>query len=410
MPADWVRKILPPDTAATWDAIAPLVPSEAYLGGGTAIAVHLAHRVSRDLDFFFHHGSIDLDKLSRRLSAAGPFAVTERSAGTLNGVFSATKVQFLHADEIRPQHLLEPPRAVDGLDIAGLSDLMAMKLKVVGDRGELRDYFDLMTIEQRTGRTADEGLALFVARFQPEYPQQAIDHILLGLGYFDDVDPDDALPVPRDQIVEYWTRRQPEIVAARGRLSLESLHHRSECENLMTLGEETPVRQDPDATTTSERDSLVQYLDYQRETILLKTEGLTKDQLAWQIPTSGLTLAGILYHLALVEEGWFEVDFLGHQPREDFAGIDWQADPDYEFRTALEKEPEWLRRRYRDACDRARQVVAAAGSLDDASAPTRADGKRFTLRWVMLHLIEETARHAGHADLLREAIDGVVGE
>ena len=126
-------------------------------------------------------------------------------------------MQFLHADEARPQHILEPPKEVDGLRIAGLSDLLAMKLKVVGDRGELRDYFDLMTIEQRTGRTADEGLALFVARFQPQYPQQAINHILLGLGYFDDVDPDDALPVLRGQIVDYWTRRQPEIVAARGR-------------------------------------------------------------------------------------------------------------------------------------------------------------------------------------------------
>ena len=218
MPSNRVCEILPRDTAATWDAITPVVPSGAYLGGGTAIAVHLAHRVSRDLDFFFHHESIDLDALASRLAAAGPFAVTERSAGTLNGIFSATKVQFLHADEARPQHLLEPPEEVDGLHVAGLSDLMAMKLKVVGDRGELRDYFDLMTIEQRTGRTADEGLALFVARFQPEYPQQAVNHILLGLGYFDDVDPDDALPVPRDQIVDYWTRRQPEIVAARGRL------------------------------------------------------------------------------------------------------------------------------------------------------------------------------------------------
>ena len=218
MPSDRVREILPPDTAAAWDAIAPLVPSEAYLGGGTAIAVRLGHRISRDLDFFFHHGSVDLGELARRLSAAGPFAVTERASGTLNGVFSATKVQFLHADEGRPQHLLEPPQEVDGLRVAGLSDLMAMKLKVVGDHGELRDYFDLMTIEQRTGRTADEGLALFVARFQPEYPQQAINHILLGLGYFDDVDPDDALPVPRAQIVAYWTRRQREIVTARGRL------------------------------------------------------------------------------------------------------------------------------------------------------------------------------------------------
>jgi hypothetical protein len=220
MPSDRVRKFLPPDTAATWDAIAPLVPADAYLGGGTAIAVHLGHRVSRDLDFFFHHGSVDLDELARRLSMAGPFAVTERGPGTLNGVFSATRVQFLHADEGRPQHLLEPPEEVDGLNIAQISDLLAMKLKVVGDRGELRDYYDLMVIEQRAWRTADEGLALFVERFQPEYPPQAINHILLGLGYFDDVDPDDALPVPRAQIVDYWTRRQPEIVAARGRLPM----------------------------------------------------------------------------------------------------------------------------------------------------------------------------------------------
>jgi hypothetical protein len=93
-----------------------------------------------------------------------------------------------------------------------------MKLKVIGDRGELRDYFDLMTIEQRTGRTAEEGLALFIARFRPEYPQRAISHIILGLGYFDDVDPDDALPAPRTQIVGYWTRRQREIIATGGRL------------------------------------------------------------------------------------------------------------------------------------------------------------------------------------------------
>jgi uncharacterized damage-inducible protein DinB len=178
----------------------------------------------------------------------------------------------------------------------------------------------------------------------------------------------------------------------------------------MCRREETPVRQDPDATTTSERDSLSQYLDYQRETILLKTEGLTKAQLAQKLPSSGLTLAGILYHLALVEESWLEEEFLGRQPREDFAGVDWKADPDYEFRTAPEKEPDWLRRRYRDACDRARQVAAGTSSLDDVSVRTLSNGKPFTLRWVTLHLIEETARHAGHADLLREAIDGAVGE
>jgi uncharacterized damage-inducible protein DinB len=170
------------------------------------------------------------------------------------------------------------------------------------------------------------------------------------------------------------------------------------------------VRQDTDATTTSERDSIGKYLDYQRETILLKTEGLTKEQLAQRIPSSGLTLAGILYHLALVEEDWFEVDFLGQPQREDWRDIDWKADPDYEFRTALEKDPEWLRGRYREACDRARAVTAGADSLDAVSVSTRVNGRPFTLRWVMMHLIEETARHAGHADLLREAIDGATGE
>jgi hypothetical protein len=111
-----------------------------------------------------------------------------------------------------------------------------------------------------------------------------------------------------------------------------------------------------------------------------------------------------------VEESWFEEDFLGLPPREDWAGVDWAADPDYEFRVALDKEPEWLLERYRTACERARRVAAEAPSLDTVSVKQLRNGGTFTLRWMMLHLIEETARHAGHADLLREAIDGVTGE
>jgi uncharacterized damage-inducible protein DinB len=169
------------------------------------------------------------------------------------------------------------------------------------------------------------------------------------------------------------------------------------------------MRQDPD-TTATERDALAQYLDYQRETILLKAEGLNQDQLAERIPTSALTLAGILYHLALVEESWMEMRFQGLPQREDLAGVDWDADPDWEFRTATTMDPDELRKRYRDACDRSRQVAAQADSLDQMSAFKGADDWQFSLRWVLLHLIEETARHAGHADLLREAIDGTVGE
>jgi uncharacterized damage-inducible protein DinB len=169
------------------------------------------------------------------------------------------------------------------------------------------------------------------------------------------------------------------------------------------------MRQLPDPTSTSERDALGQYLDWQRETVLLKTEGLGKEQLGQRIPTSGLTLAGLLYHLAFVEEDWFEVDFLGQPKREEWQ-VDREVDPDFDFRIALSMEPDELRLRYRQACDRSRQITAAARDLDQLSVSTAMGGKPFTLRWLLLHLIEETARHAGHADLLREAIDGTVGE
>ncbi len=107
-----LRKLLGPATVRAWKALAPILPSELYLGGGTAVAVHLRHRESRDLDFFFHKRAVDLNKLSTELGEAGTFAVTHESAGTLRGLFGETKVEFFHADEIRPQHLLETPRLV----------------------------------------------------------------------------------------------------------------------------------------------------------------------------------------------------------------------------------------------------------------------------------------------------------
>jgi hypothetical protein len=215
---DQIRAILPADTAMAWELLAPAIPASAYLAGGTAIAVHLAHRISHDLDFFYHHNAIDLDWLARTIDTLGPFAITMRAPGTLNALFFRTKVQFLHADEVAPQRLLAQPIDVAGLRVAELDDLLAMKLKVIGDRGELRDYFDLMTIEQRTGRSVEEGLQLFLARFQPPYPQEALGHIVRGLGYFDDIEPDDQLPVSRQTIVDYWTNRHPSVIAALGRI------------------------------------------------------------------------------------------------------------------------------------------------------------------------------------------------
>jgi uncharacterized damage-inducible protein DinB len=169
------------------------------------------------------------------------------------------------------------------------------------------------------------------------------------------------------------------------------------------------VRTDP-PNTGPELAQLTAFLDFQRETMLLKTEGLSRQQLAQPHPPSSMTLGGLLNHLALVEDSWFRVRFSGQAEDERWAGVDWDADPDYEFRTAAEVEPAELRRRYADACARSREVVAAASDLDQLSVQKRGNGQYFDLRWAMLHLIEETARHAGHADLLREAIDGATGE
>jgi uncharacterized damage-inducible protein DinB len=159
-----------------------------------------------------------------------------------------------------------------------------------------------------------------------------------------------------------------------------------------------------------ELQALTGFLDWQRETILRKTAGLTREQLAQPLPPSSLTLAGLVNHLALVEDSWFRHRFAGLPEDQLWADHDWDADPDYEFRTAVDREPEELRQRYRDACERSREVVAHAEGLDQLSAGTSRDGSHWDLRWILIHMLEETARHAGHADLLREAIDGDVGE
>jgi hypothetical protein len=208
-----VRSALLGDTAEIWELIAPVLPQELYLVGGTALAIHLHHRISRDLDFFFHE-EVDLDRLSATLRDLGPFAIAQRSEGTLNGLFSETKLQFLSAAS---QVRLEPPTDVAGLRVAGIGDIFATKLKVIGDRGELRDYFDLMQIEQQAGRRVEEGIGLFLARYQVPPEDTTINHIVTALGYLDDVDEDDLLPVDKEAIETYWRKRQPEIVRNLGR-------------------------------------------------------------------------------------------------------------------------------------------------------------------------------------------------
>lgn len=170
-------------------------------------------------------------------------------------------------------------------------------------------------------------------------------------------------------------------------------------------------RTDP-PVQAGERQAVTAFLDFHRATLLRKVEDLTKDQLGRAaVPSSTLTLAGLLKHLAYVEDHWFQGVFLGLPLPEPWASAPWDDDADWEFHTAPADEPDELVELYRAAAGRSRAVVGAAESLDALSARAgKRQGKPFRLRWILLHMVEETARHAGHADLLREAVDGRTGE
>ena len=204
--------VLPKDTRRAWSSLASLLPRELYLAGGTAVAVHLHHRQSRDLDFFYHDSSVDLTQIEDTLSQAGAFAVRLRDAGTLRGTFGATKLEFFHADEGAPQTLLDEPTEVEGLRVAGLRDLLAMKLKVVRERGELRDYYDIKEIGERSGLSVEDGLVFFMERFGVSAHNPAIGQVVQGLGYLDDVEEDDSLPITKEDLAEWWATRQASLV------------------------------------------------------------------------------------------------------------------------------------------------------------------------------------------------------
>ncbi len=163
-----------------------------------------------------------------------------------------------------------------------------------------------------------------------------------------------------------------------------------------------------------EATTLRAFLDYHRDTLRMKTAGLDAAQLNATLPPSTMTLGGLLKHLALVEDYWFSVVLLGNEDAEPWKSVDWDADRDWEWHTAADDSPEELRRLFDEmvaAADRCLDEALADGGLDRLSVKeSRHEGGKFSLRWILVHMIEEYARHNGHADLIRESIDGVTGE
>jgi uncharacterized damage-inducible protein DinB len=155
------------------------------------------------------------------------------------------------------------------------------------------------------------------------------------------------------------------------------------------------------------------FLDYQRATLEWKTRGLDADGFKATTAASSMTLGGLLKHIAWVERYWFAWRLHAADPGVPWNSIDWDSDPDWEWHSAADDTPEEIRALWQQACDDSRADVAkavAAGGLDQLAAKAWDNGDSPSLRWILVHMIEEYARHNGHADLLRESIDGETGE
>ena len=151
------------------------------------------------------------------------------------------------------------------------------------------------------------------------------------------------------------------------------------------------------------------FLDYFRVTLRRQADGLTSEQLATALAPSPMTLGGMLKHLTFVEQWWFTVVFRGQEAQGFWADVDWDADGDWDWHSAVHDSPAQLLAGHEEEVARAEatldEVLAVGGGLDQLAKRERRGGA-VSLRWILVHMIEEYARHCGHADLIRESIDG----
>jgi uncharacterized damage-inducible protein DinB len=152
-----------------------------------------------------------------------------------------------------------------------------------------------------------------------------------------------------------------------------------------------------------ERQVLGGFLDHYRRTLLEICAGLTEEQLRRPMVPSGTSLLGMVKHLAYVELGWFQENIANERYDYPF-GLE---DEDADFRIEDDESSAEVFDLYRRACDRSRRALEAASLNDMVENPDRSAD--YNVRWVVVHMIEETARHVGHADIIREQLDGKSG-
>jgi hypothetical protein len=166
-----------------------------------------------------------------------------------------------------------------------------------------------------------------------------------------------------------------------------------------------PVAADETATVLA-------FLEYERATFSWKCSKLDAAGLNTTLGPSSMTLGGMLKHLARVEDYWFSYALHGNDAAAPWNTVDWRADPDWDWQTSTQDSPEQLFAIWRDAVERSRDLVAQvlAGGLGQRARRTWPDGQPPSVRWILLTVIDEYARHNGHADLIRESVDGLTGQ
>jgi len=160
----------------------------------------------------------------------------------------------------------------------------------------------------------------------------------------------------------------------------------------------------PDVTA-GERRSLEQFLDFHRAGVVSTLDGLTDSEASARVlPATELTAGGIVKHLASVEDLWFSHKLLDVPSAEPWRSAPFDQDPDWEIHSAAENSVAELRALYLSACDASRRITRRFDSLDVRAVRGSFGGQLVSLRWIYLHMIEETAQHRGHLDLLVDAI------
>jgi uncharacterized damage-inducible protein DinB len=170
----------------------------------------------------------------------------------------------------------------------------------------------------------------------------------------------------------------------------------------MTIPASPPTVGQPDSTG-SERQVLEAFLDFHRQVLVSKVDGISENEACRRRVPSKTTLAGLIKHMIGVERGWFEEVLAGRKPEDIGANV---GGGDESWDLAEDETVSSLISEYEQACEQSRQTAARFALADAVPEPVMGP---VSLRWIYVHMIEETARHVGHADILREQTDGAPG-